>query len=279
MLLAPAVILLALGSLVPLLMTLWFSAQHYNLIDPDLRGFWGVQNYRFLIGDPAFWDSLRNTLTLVASVLLVTVVFGTLLAVLFDQQFPGRGVARLFVIAPFFVMPTVAALIWKDLLMHPVYGVLGVLARDFGGTPIDWFANHSMLSLILILSWEWLPFSLLILLTALQSLDSEQREAARMDGAGAITRFSCITLPHLRRPISVVIMMETMFLLAAFAEIFVTTSGGPGTATTNLAFLIYARALLQFDIGGAAAGGVVAIVLANVIVVLLARVIAPQLEA
>jgi sorbitol/mannitol transport system permease protein len=279
LLVAPAVIVLALGSFVPLLMTLWFSVQHYNLIHPDFIGFAGIGNYRFLLGDPAFWASLRNTLVLVGSVLLVTVLFGTLLAVLFDQYFPGRGVARLLAISPFFVMPTVSALIWKNLLMHPVYGVFGVLARNLGYTPIDWFADHPMFSLVTILSWEWLPFALLILLTAMQSLDQEQREAARMDGAGVTAQFVFITLPHLRRPISVVIMLETIFLLAVFAEIFVTTSGGPGTATTNLAFLIYGRALLQFDIGGASAGGVVAIVLANVIAALLARVIASRLEA
>jgi sorbitol/mannitol transport system permease protein len=274
----PSVIMLAGGSIVPLLMTVWFSMLHYNLVDPGLRGFVGFQNYRLLIGDPAFWASLRNTLTLVGSVLFVTTLFGILLAVLFNQKIPGQSIARLLAIAPFFVMPTVSALIWKDLLMHPVYGVLGTLTRALGGTAVDWFADHPMLSLIMILSWEWLPFSLLILLTALQSLDQEQLEAARMDGAGAISRFVWITLPHLRRTVSVVIMMETIFLLAVFAEIFVTTSGGPGTATTNLAYLIYGRAQLQFDIGGASAGGVVAIILANIVAVVLARTLAKQLE-
>jgi sorbitol/mannitol transport system permease protein len=276
---APAVIVLAAGSIIPLLMTLWFSTLRYNLVTPDLTGFAGFENYRFLIDDPAFWASLRNTLVLVGSVLLVTTVFGTLLAVLFNQNFPGRSSARLLVIAPFFVMPTVSALIWKNLLMHPVYGVLGIVARGLGGTAVDWFADHPLLSLIIILSWEWLPFSLLILLTAMQSLDQEQLEAACMDGAGAMARFAWITLPHLRRAVSVVIMMETIFLLAVFAEIFVTTSGGPGTATTNLAYLIYGRALLQFDIGGASAGGVIAIILANIVAALLARSMAPQLEA
>lgn len=276
---APAVIVLALGAVVPLLMTLWFSIQHYNLIHPEFTGFAGLDNYRFLIGDPAFWASLRHTVVLVGSVLLVTVSLGTLLAVLFDQPFPGRGIARLLVIAPFFIMPTVSALIWKNLLMHPVYGVFGVLARDLGSAPIDWFADYPMLSLVIILSWEWLPFALLILLTAMQSLDQEQREAARMDGAGVMAQFTFITLPHLSRAISVVIMLETIFLLAVFAEIFVTTSGGPGTATTNLAFLIYGRAVLQFDIAGASAGGVIAIVLANLLAALLARVVAPRLSA
>jgi sorbitol/mannitol transport system permease protein len=279
LLLTPSVVVLAAGSIIPLLLTIWFSGLRYSLVTPDLAGFAGLGNYRFLIGDPAFLASLRNTLVLVGSVLFVTISCGIPLAVLFNQTFSGRSVARLLAIAPFFIMPTVSALVWKNLLMHPVYGVLGVAARGVGGTAVDWFADYPLSSLIVILSWEWLPFSLLILLTAMQSLDEEQLEAARMDGAGALARFAWITLPHLRRAISVVIMMETIFLLAVFAEIFVTTSGGPGTATTNLAFLIYGRALLQFDIGGAAAGGLIAIVLANVVAVLLARIVAPQLEA
>lgn len=274
----PSVVVLAAGSIIPLLMTLWFSVLRYNLITPAMNGFAGFANYRFLIQDPAFVASLSTTLVLVGSVLLVTIVLGTLFAVLFNQNFHGRSIARLLVIAPFFVMPTVSALIWKNLLMHPVYGVFGIVARGLGRTPIDWFTGHTLFSLIVILSWEWVPFSLLILLTAMQSLDQEQLEAARMDGAGAIARFAWITLPHLWRAVSVVMMMETIFLLAVFAEIFVTTAGGPGRATTNLAYLIYGRALLQFDIGGAAAGGVIAIILANVVAALLARAVAPQLE-
>ena len=279
LLVVPAILALVLGSVVPLVMTLVFSFRHYYLLNPSFTGFAGWDNYRFLIGDPAFWASLRNTLTLVGSVLCVTIVAGTLLAVVFDQNFPGRGVARLLAISPFFVMPTVSALIWKNLLLHPVYGALGIVTRHFGWVAIDWFANHPMLSLVGILSWEWLPFALLILLTAMQSLDQEQREAALMDGAGPVARFAFITLPHLSRAIGVVIMMESIFLLAVFAEIFVTTAGGPGTATTNLAFLIYGRALLQFDIAGASAGGVVAIMLANIAAALLARAVAPRLES
>ena len=203
---------------------------------------------------------------------------GTLLAVLFDQPFPGRGIARVLAISPFFVMPTVSALIWKNLLMHPIYGVLGAAARAFGLPPVDWFAQFPLASVIAIVSWEWIPFALLILLTAVQSLDQEQREAARLDGAGPVAQFRFIVLPHLSRAISVVVMIETIFLLTVFAEIFVTTSGGPGNATTNLAFLIYARALLQYDIGGASAGGVVAIVLANIVAFFLVRSIAQRLE-
>ncbi len=278
-LVGPAVGVLLLWMIVPLVMTLWFSFQRYNLLDPTVGGFAGLDNYEFLVTDPDFWVSLWNTFVLVGSVLVITVGFGTLLAVLFDQPFPGQGIARLLAVAPFFVMPTVSALVWKNLMMHPIYGVLGSLARGVGLTPVDWFADYPMLSVIVIVSWQWLPFALLILLTAVQSLDHEQKEAARMDGAGAIAQFFFITLPHMRRAITVVIMIETIFLLTIFAEIFVTTAGGPGNATTNLAFLIYARALLQFDVGGGSAGGVVAIVLANIVAFFLVRSIAQRLEA
>lgn len=277
-LLAPSVTVLLLWMIVPLAMTLWFSFQYYNLLNPASGGFAGLENYEFLVTDPDFWAALANTLILVGSVLAVTLVGGILLAVLFDQDFPGRGIARLLAIAPFFVMPTVSALVWKNLMMHPIYGVLGALARGIGLEPVDWFAELPMLSVIIIVAWQWLPFALLVLLTAMQSLDHEQREAARMDGAGPIALFFFIILPHLGRAISVVVMIETIFLLTVFAEIFVTTAGGPGNATTNLAFLIYARALLQFDVGGGSAGGVVAIVLANIVAFFLVRTIARRLE-
>ena len=277
-LVVPSVVVLLAWMIVPLVMTLWFSFQYYNLVNPDVSGFAGRDNYEFLVTDPDFWVSLRNTMTLLVSVLVITVGLGTLLAVLFDQPFPGQKIARVLAISPFFVMPTVSALIWKNLMMHPIYGVLGAAASTFGLQPVDWFANYPLASVIAIVSWEWLPFALLILLTAVQSLDHEQREAARMDGAGVVAQFFFITLPHLSRAISVVIMIETIFLLTVFAEIFVTTSGGPGNATTNLAFLIYARALLQYDVGGASAGGVVAIILANIVAFFLVRSIARRLE-
>ena len=278
LLVMPSIIVLLAWMIVPLVMTLWFSFQYYNLIDPSVRGFAGIDNYAYLVTDPDFWVSLRTTLVLLASVLVITVGLGTLLAVLFNQPFAGRNIARVLAISPFFVMPTVSALIWKNLLMHPIYGVFGALASTIGLQPVDWFAQFPLASIIAIVSWEWLPFALLILLTAVQSLDNEQKEAARMDGAGPLAQFYFITLPHLSRAIGVVIMIETIFLLTVFAEIFVTTSGGPGNATTNLAFLIYARALLQYDIGGASAGGVVAIILANIVAFFLVRSIARRLE-
>ena len=275
---APSVLVLALWSSVPLAMTLWFSVRQYNLLTPDVTGFAGVENYRFLLTDPGLLRAIVNTLLMVGAVLVITVGIGTLLAVLFDQEFFGRGVARVLVIAPFFVMPTVAALVWKNMMMHPVNGLIGHALRGVGLAPIDWFADWPLTAIVIIVSWQWLPYATLVLLTAIQSLDPERKEAARMDGAGPLAMFFYIILPHLGRAISVVVMVETIFLLSVFAEIFVTTSGGPGLATTNLAFLIYRYAMLEHDIGGASAGGVIAIVLANIVALFMVRTVARDIQ-
>jgi sorbitol/mannitol transport system permease protein len=112
----------------------------------------------------------------------------------------GRAQHRpLMVIAPFFVMPTVSALVWKNLLMHPVSGLFAWIATLFGLTPIDWFNDAPLFAVILIVAWQWLPFATLILLTALQSQDEEQKEAAEMDGASALSTFIYLTLPHISR--------------------------------------------------------------------------------
>ncbi|MBD3898226.1 sugar ABC transporter permease [Halomonas sp. ML-15] len=275
---APAVTLLLIWMLIPLGMTLWFSFQRYNLLMPGMEQFAGLENYRYLLSDPALWRAMGNTLVLVGSVLAISVIGGTLLAVLYQQDFFGRGVARVLAISPFFIMPTVSALVWQNMMMHPVNGVLAWFLGLFGLPAIDWFSSFPLLSIIIIVAWQWLPFALLILLTAMQSLDEDQVEAARMDGAGPVAVFFFITLPHLKRAISVVIMIQMIFLLTIFAEIYVTTSGGPGLATTNLAYLIYIRALLEFDVGGASAGGVIAIILANIVAIFLIRMVAKNLE-
>ncbi|AUT66576.1 carbohydrate ABC transporter permease [Paraburkholderia terrae] len=274
----PSVGVLVLWMAIPLAMTIWFSFSRYNLLNPDVKGFAGIENYKFLASDPSFGPSILHTMQLIISVLVITVVGGVLLSVLFDRKFYGQGVARLLAIAPFFVMPTVSALIWKNMILHPVYGLIAQGMRALGMTPIDWFADYPLIAVIIIVAWQWLPFAFLILFTAIQSLDQEQKEAAKIDGAGPFAMFFFITLPHLKRAIAVVVMMETIFLLSIFAEIYTTTGGGPGNATTNLSYLIYALGLQQFDVGLASAGGILAVVLANIVSFFLVRMLAKNLK-
>ncbi len=278
-LMAPSVTLLLVWMLAPLLMTLYFSTLRYTFLNQDNIAFVGLDNYKYFATDPSLWTAILNTVSLVGGVLLASIVLGTILAVIFYEAFPGRSIARLLVIAPFFVMPTVAALIWKNMLMHPLNGLLAWLARSVGLTPIDWFAQYPLTAVGIIVAWQWVPFATLILLTSIQSLDREQLESARMDGARGFTLFRYITLPHLGRSIGVVAMIEAIFLLGVFAEILVTTNGGPGDATTTLPFLIYRTALLEFNIGLASTGGIFAVVLANIVGYFLIRTISRNLAA
>jgi polyol transport system permease protein len=274
---SPSVLVLALWMVIPLSMTIYFSVIRYNLLYPGDNEFVGLENFQFFVTDFGFMAGMSNTLLLVGAVLLITVVLGVLISLLVNQAFWGRGIVRILLISPFFIMPTVNALIWKNLLLHPVSGVFAAIWKFFGATPIDWFSEFPLFSIIMIVSWQWLPFAILILMTALQSLDQEQQEAARLDGAGPWALFFHLTLPHLARPIAVVVMIETIFLLSIFAEIFTTTGGGPGYETTNLAYLIYSQALLQFDVGLASAGGLIAVVLANIAAFFLVRLIGKSL--
>jgi sorbitol/mannitol transport system permease protein len=270
---------LLIWMIVPLAMTLWFSFQSYNLLYPDRTGFAGWDNYFYFVTDFRFGAAIRNTLVLVGSVLAITTIGGVLLALLLDQPFRGQGIVRLLVLAPFFVMPTVSALVWKNMFMNPVNGLFGHIAQAFGAEAgFDFLGQAPLFSIIIMVSWQWLPFATLILLTALQSLDSEQIEAAEMDGAGAWSRFVHIVLPHLTRAITVVVLIQTIFLLSVYAEILVTTNGGPGTASLNLPFLVYLASLVDNDVGMGAAGGVIAIILANSVAFFLRRAIGKNLE-
>ncbi len=278
LMLAPSVLMLLIWMIVPLAFTLWFSFQQYNPLNPLRDGFVGFANYALFYSNPAFLQAIINTLLIVGSVLLITVLGGILLALLLDQPIFGQGFVRILVISPFFVMPPVAALVWKNMIMHPSYGVFADIARFLGVQPVDWFAQYPLFSVIIIVAWQWLPFATLILLTSLQSLDGEQKEAAEMDGAGFLSRFWYLTLPHMSRAITVVILIQTIFLLAVYAEILVTTNGGPGYASTNLPFLVYQKASLEFKIGQASAGGIIAVILANIVAFFAMRAVGKNLD-
>ncbi|MEL6997893.1 MAG: sugar ABC transporter permease [Pseudomonadota bacterium] len=277
LMMAPAVFLLLVWMLVPLTMTLWFSFKKYLPLRGGDLGWVGFENYVRFVSSSSFWPSVQATLLIVGGVLVITVVLGILLALLLDQPLWGQGIVRIMVIAPFFVMPTVSALVWKNMFMDPVNGLLAHTWKFFGAEPLQWLSHYSLESIILIVSWQWLPFATLILLTAVQSLDSEQLEAAEMDGAPPLKRFWFIILPHLSRAITVVILIQTIFLLSIFAEIFVTTGGAFGTKT--LTYLIFQRVLESQNVGLGSAGGVYAIILANIVALFLMRIVGKNLDA
>src|SRR5574343_1544626 len=252
-LLAPAVATLFLWMIVPLLMTLYFSVIRYNLMQPDVTGFAGLENFEYFVTDPSFTVSVVNTLLLLGSVIVITVVLGIALALLIDEPFPGRGLVRVLLISPFFVMPTVNALLWKHMMMNPIYGVLAQVWAFFGAAPVDWLTDFPLGSVVIMIAWQWLPFATLIFMTALQSLNREQLEAARMDGATWLQQLRYMVLPHLGRSVAVVVMIE-------------------------LAFLLFKQALMNFDAGVASAGALFAVVLANIASIFLIRMVGKNLD-
>ncbi len=267
LMMAPAVVLLLGWMLVPLTMTLWFSFRKYLPLRGGDMGWVGFDNYVRFVSSSSFWPS----------VLVITVFLGILLALLLDQPLWGQGIVRILVISPFFVMPTVSALVWKNFFMDPVNGLFAHLWKYFGAVPIEWLSQKSVQSIIMIVSWQWLPFATLILLTAVQSLDREQLEASEMDGANPLQRFGYIILPHLARAITIVVLIQTIFLLSIFAEIFVTTGGAFGTKT--LSYLIFQRVLESQNIGLGSAGGIYAVILANIVAIFLMRIVGKNLGA
>ncbi len=278
LLMAPAVSTLALWMIVPLAMTIYFSLIQFNLLMPDQSDFIGLENYEYFVTDPSFGAAIMNTLLLLGSVIGITVVLGVLIALLINEPLAGRGLVRILLISPFFVMPTVNALLWKNMMMNPIYGVLAQVWIFFGATPVDWLTEVPLFSVILMVSWQWLPFATLIFMTSLQSMDREQLEASRMDGANFLQQFRYLYIPHLGRSVAVVVMIELIFLLSVFAEIYTTTGGGPGDASTNVAYLIFKQALLNFDAGVASAGALFAVVLANIAGIFMIRMVGKNLD-
>lgn len=273
---APAVFLLLVWMLIPLCMTLYFSFADYRPMRGVFDSWIGFDNYVRFVTSSSFLSSVGTTLWMVGGILAITITGGILLALLLDQPMFGQGIVRILVIAPFFVMPTVSALVWKNMFFNVDNGLFSYFYKFFGMQPYDFLSQSPLLSIVIIVAWQWLPFATLIMLTAVQSLSSEQLEAAEIDGAPPLSRFWYIILPHLSRAITVVILIQTIFLLSIFAEIFVTTNGAFGTRT--LTYLVYQRVLESQNIGLGSAGGIVAVILANIIAIFLMRIVGKNID-
>ena len=273
---APTLLFIIIVTQVPFVLTLYYSFQNWNLLRPDNIRWIGFANYLRPLENPDFLAILWNSLVLSISVVVLTFVGGMTLALLLNRPFAGRGLARTLLISPFLVMPVVTAVLWKNVLLNPAFGLSTYVLNLFGLSAIDWLAHYPMLSIIAIVAWQWTPFVMLILLAGLQSLPESTLEAANLDGATGWGLFRYIVLPHLQRFIEIALLLEVLFILNIFGEIFVVTSGGPGIATTNLPFEIYKEAFLRWNVSRAGAYGVIAVILANIVVLLFLRVLRNQ---
>ena len=278
--LLPALVFLVVVTQIPFIVTLVISSLHWNVLQPGDKGFVGLKNYKTVFTDDRLRTAVVNTVVLTASVVIISMLLGLLLAVLLDRRFVGRGLARTLLIAPFLVMPVAAALLWKHAIYNPDYGLLNgtlnAIWHAFGageGPQVDWVSDYPMPAVVAALVWQWTPFMMLILLAGLQAQPGDVLEAARMDGANGLGIFRYITLPHLRQYIELSTLLGSIYIVQTFDAIFTITQGGPGTATTTLPYEIYLTMFRKYEYGEAAAAGVVVVIGTIIVATFALRVI------
>ncbi|MEV4236583.1 sugar ABC transporter permease [Nocardia sp. NPDC049737] len=263
--LLPALIFMVVVTQVPFVFTLYYSTQSWNLVRPGSRHFIGLQNYADVFRDSQFRQVALNTVIMIVGTVIISVILGLLLALLLDRAFFGRGIVRTLLITPFLVTPVAAALIWKTTMLDPVFGLVNFVLKPFGAGQVDWVSKYPLPAVMADLVWQWTPFMMLLILAGLQSMPRDIVEAARVDGANSLQIFRELTLPHLRRFIELGAVLGAIYLVNTFDAVYMMTSGGPGIASSNLPFYIYQRAFLGFDIGQAAAMGVVTVIATTIV--------------
>ena len=272
--LLPALVYTIVVTQVPFLVTLWYSFQNYFFDTPGGAHWTGVSNYSQVFTNAAFRGALVRSVVMTATAVIVAMILGVAFAVLLDRKFLGRGVVRTLIITPFLVMPAAAALVWAGPMLDPNFGLLNYLLQPFGVHHVAWLSTHALGSVIVVMIWQWTPFMMLIVLAGLQSQPSDTLEAAKVDGAGAFATFRELTFPHLRPYIELGVLLGSIYLVNTFDAVKAMTQGGPGTSTTNLPYYLYQQVNNAFDIGGAAATGVVTVILTIIVATFALRMFA-----
>jgi sorbitol/mannitol transport system permease protein len=272
--LLPALIYTIVVTQIPFLVTLWYSFQNYFFDVPGGAHWIGLSNYKTVFTNAAFRGALVRSVVMTATAVIVAMILGVAFALLLDRKFLGRSVVRTLMITPFLVMPAAAALVWAGPMLDPNFGLLNYLLQPFGVHHVAWLSTHALGSVIVVMIWQWTPFMMLIVLAGLQSQPTDALEAAKVDGAGALATFGELTLPHLRPYIELGILLGSIYLVNVFDAVRLMTNGGPGTATTNLPFYLYQQVNNAFDVGGAAAAGVVTVILTIIVATFALRMFA-----
>jgi sorbitol/mannitol transport system permease protein len=272
--LLPALIYMVVITQIPFLVTLWYSLQNWSLLSNVPAKFTGLSNYASVFTNANYRSSLLVSVEMTAIAVIVSMVLAVALALLLNQKVLGRGVARTLLITPFLVMPVASALLWKTTMLDPTYGLVNWLLEPFGINHVAWLSVHPLGSVIIVLIWRWTPFMTLIVLAGLQGQPLDVLEAARVDGAGTLAVFRRMTFPHLRPYIELGTLLGSIYIVNTFDEVYSMTQGGPGTATTNMPYYLYEQAFQAFNVGGAAALGVVTVILTMIIATFALRLIA-----
>lgn len=246
---APALLTFVATFAYPLAYNLWLSLQYYNLAELyQGTHFVGLENYFTALGDPYFWNALRNSALVTVGCLALELPIGMAFALLLNRRVRGHGVFRFILILPLLLIPSVTAYMWRFIFQYE--GVVNYMLKLVGASPVNWATTTAgLVSIVIAVVWQNAAFSFIIFLAGLQSIDPEYWGAAKVDGAGAIQRFVYITLPLMRPFILVVLVIRSMDLLRLFDEGYILTGGAPARATETLSQLVYTDTFALFDIG------------------------------
>jgi multiple sugar transport system permease protein len=272
-LVAPAVLVILLIGLFPLLHTAVVSFQSISLIEED-TSFAGLANYARLLEDARLWEALGRTLLLTAVALPIELVLGLAMALLFLDRLPGRAVFVTLLVLPVVISPVVAGATWR-LLFDNRYGPINQMVGWLVGreTTILWVVDPAFVYPAILIAevWQWTPFMFLLLLAALSEVDGSQLEAARIDGAGFRQTLTAVMLPAIAPVIAIACLIRGLDLFRTFDVVWALTKGGPGTMTETISIYAYVQGFQQFETSYAAAIAFLVIVLLTVLVMMALR--------
>jgi sorbitol/mannitol transport system permease protein len=279
--LLPALLFAIAVTQLPFLVSIYYSFT--NLKDrtqsliPEPTRYVGVDNYKAIFSDPFFREAMWTSVKMTVLAVLLSLVFGTLFAILLDRKFFGQGFVRTLLITPFLLMPVVAALIWKQQMFSSLFGILDKVLNFLGFNAVAFISDHPLASIVTVLCWQWTPFMMLIMLAGLQSQPSDIIEAAGVDGASPFGIFRQLTLPHLRRYLELGALLGSIYIVQAFDAIDQMTGGGPGS--TNVPYFVYQESIGGgFRYGSASAYAIVVVVVSIVIATFSLRVLSGLLK-
>lgn len=267
-LISPAIMLVALITQVPFVVTIGLSLLSWNIRRPDIPiKFSGLRNYQFIFSDKDFFSVLKNSALLTILSLLFCLVLGFLFALLYNRRFKGISIARSLLVLPYFIMEPIIGIVWKTLILSPSFGLNQAISSAFGLEPISFFSSgNSLITIIILVIWQWTPFFFMILLSGLQNMPDEILESARTDGASALKIIMYIKIPLLKNYIEVAVMFGLINILKVFGLIFVTTQGGPGVSSANLPYYVYRTAFYDWQVGRSAAVAVIMVLITLILI-------------
>ena len=270
----PAIIVVAIVTQIPIIITLYDSLFQKILVRPDLpHKLMGLYYYKELLTSSGFWVVFKNTIILTFASLILSYLLGLIFAILLYKPFPGVGIARTLLISPFFIMDSVIGVFWRNVMLQPSYGLIHYFCDFIGVKTPSLLAEHPLFVITFLIIWKWTPFFMLVLIAGLQSLSQDVVDASLVDGANDWQRFYRIIFPSLQKYTSISLILGFVFIMKTFGLIFTTTKGGPGFASTNFPFFVYRTTFLGWNVGKGAAIAIILVIISLAMIVILFKVL------